>query len=423
MNVLGFSKKTSGVSVSLAQVASVTVLVAQMARPVTVSQTGLLDWFDPNQGLTVDGNGNASGWINRADGERSVANTSVYTSVVAGPNGQMIRFNAPSDVGPLTYNALSASSLRNGMTLSSGARASYGYHDAPHGYGLGDVTVLTARLTPTTQELYFNGVPVSVKTTAVTPYYTFAGTTCQIGNSVKGDIGDVLVYDATATLDDLNATGVALAEAYGEPWTVSGGRRYVGASTITIPLTVAAGAQIAGTGTLSGLLRLESGASLVLAGGAETAGLNATGGVACADGVAVVFEQLPESGKTYALLSYGAGVATGGEHLSIHYRGILSNDMSSQAFTFAAGEYSATRTWAGGDGVWSNACPNWLEGDQRFYVADHVVFETSSAAAAIDVPASVKPTTMNVNSDAPYTFTGDGPLQIGGNLRNAAKGS
>lgn len=41
---------------------------------------------------------------------------------------------------------------------------------------------------------------------------------CKFGNSWVGRIGDVLVYDSSASVNDLGQTGQALAERYGLTW-------------------------------------------------------------------------------------------------------------------------------------------------------------------------------------------------------------
>jgi len=81
----------------------------------------------------------------------------------------------------------------------------------------GSLTILTARLTPTAQELYLNGTLVSSAATAVSDYNLSIGD-FWIGNSWFGRIGDVLVYDATPSVNNLGDTGAALAGSYGLTW-------------------------------------------------------------------------------------------------------------------------------------------------------------------------------------------------------------
>ncbi|TVS10441.1 MAG: hypothetical protein EA419_10680 [Wenzhouxiangella sp.] len=224
-----------------------------------VSQSGLIDWFNPDHGLFLDGAGWVVEWTNLADESRSTGGSSAATTVAAVNGRRMIRFNSPVEGGHLGYPSPGSQSLAAGYSvfvvfrlnepiadghifprfwrgandtsafffrrsagevevkadpLAPSARPSHPYANR---YGTGNIAILTARLTPTSQELYFNGVMVSSSESPITTY-TIDDTLFQIGNSVRGDIADVLVYDHSATLEDLDVTGQALAEAYGTAW-------------------------------------------------------------------------------------------------------------------------------------------------------------------------------------------------------------
>jgi autotransporter-associated beta strand protein len=271
-----------------------------------VSTTGLVDWFDPDAGVTTDVNGNVEIWTNQANGGRSVTTPSTATSVVAGPGGSMIRFDAPNNDGQLSYPSAGTAAYADGYTVfsvvrinvpttdwnsfprlwrgandgnamfmrksngtvevkSNGAARPASSFTAAYTVGdptadpatLGEVAILAARVTPTSQELLFNGDVVS--STASQLSYAVDNATIQIGNSVKADMGDVLVYDATASLTGLNETGLALAQKNGVGWTVSGGSPTV-SGALSVPVTVAGGAlTFAGSSSTTGLLAVDSG--------------------------------------------------------------------------------------------------------------------------------------------------------------------
>jgi len=220
---------------------------------------GLVDLFDPNQGIVVDSNGAVASWQNLANSSRSTG-ASANTQMVSGPNGQsMIRFTTPVDGGHLGYASPGSSSLNLGYSVmlvlrmnepiavgntfprlwrgANDAHAFFlrkssenlevkanplGISDRPaapyeNSYAIGDIAILTARLTSTSQELFFNGTLVSSSAVAIGSY-AIDDSSFQIGNSVRGDIGHVLVFDRTATVEDLGQAGIELARRYGTAW-------------------------------------------------------------------------------------------------------------------------------------------------------------------------------------------------------------
>jgi len=281
------------------------VLFVATARSQTISTTGLLDHFNPNLGVSTDVNNNVVGWTNQAAAGRSVTAGNTTTTVVAGPNGSMLRFNAASGSGQLVYASAGSAVYSDGYTVFAvvrinldasewnsfprlwrGANDNDGLYfrqstatveyktgtSTPRplssyqaAYGLGDIAILGARISASSRDLYFNGRLVSSATGEAT--ITVDNSTLQIGNSVKGDIGDVLVYNNSATLAVFNQTGIALAEAYGQPWTVSGPHPLDG--PVTVPLTVATGTlNVSGAGSLAGTLQLGEAAGLQFTNGA-----------------------------------------------------------------------------------------------------------------------------------------------------------
>ncbi|NQT51188.1 LamG domain-containing protein, partial [bacterium] len=216
-----------------------------------------VDHFDADAGVTLAGGGDVTGWTNQATGN-DVTVGDPDTTVVAGPAEQdMIRFNNPSNGAGLRYTV--SGGLASGYTVFAVVRLNDTIdgiaNDYPRflrttgdtqalfirqsddqvevlahpigtrpqadyagPYGVGDVAILTARLTGTSQELYFNGALVGAAKTVVANYTIADGNTWEIGNSVKGDIGEILVYNSSASLADINETGMQLASDYGTTW-------------------------------------------------------------------------------------------------------------------------------------------------------------------------------------------------------------
>jgi formylglycine-generating enzyme required for sulfatase activity len=224
-----------------------------------VSQNGLIDWFNPDHGLFLDSDGRVAQWTNQAAETRSTGSSAAATTVSAVNGRRMVRFDSPANGGHLQYHSPGAQTLADGYTvfvvfrlnepiadgndfprLWRGADDSHAFflrhtteeveikanplavsarpsHPFAAGYDTGDFAILTARLTPSSQQLYFNGVMVSGSESPIATY-TIDDSLFQIGNSVRGDIGDVVVYNHSANLADLDVTGQALAEAYGTTW-------------------------------------------------------------------------------------------------------------------------------------------------------------------------------------------------------------
>ncbi len=223
--------------------------------------TSLVDHFDADFGISSDNSGSVTGWINKAGGN-DVTVGDPETSVVEGPNGQsMVRFdNADGGVGlqytvsgglSKGYTAIVVARLNTAVNTISNAylrmlrtvddaqvlfirqssdqievkadpltRSDRPVHDYSPTYSTGDILILVARLTETGQELYFNGVLVDSSSIPISSY-TISDTvdSWEIGNSMRmADIGSVLVYDHTLTIDGLNNVGMALAQEYGTTW-------------------------------------------------------------------------------------------------------------------------------------------------------------------------------------------------------------
>lgn len=277
--------------------AAVAVLVAVSGISTALGQistTGLLDHFNPNLGVTTDGSGNVSGWTNQATPGRSVSTGNATTTVVPGPNGSMLRFDAANNSGQLAYGSAGSAAYADGLTVftvvrfnsptsawnsfprlwrgaddnvalflrtNGTAEVKLGGYSRPASsytnvYQLGDPTadpptlgqiaIVATRASASERQLFFNGAVAATRSGGDS---TFAvdNTTLQIGNSVRGDIGDVLVYNSSGTVSGFNETGLALAQAYGVPWTLTGGEATT-TQAITAPITFAGGTLALGTG-------------------------------------------------------------------------------------------------------------------------------------------------------------------------------
>ncbi len=117
---MSLDKSTRCVSFVAAMTAALLAATgAAMAAPV-VSTQGLIDWFDPDVGLTLDSTGYVTAWANQAMGN-NVTVADPQTSVVAGPNStNMIRFANPGNGAGLRYNA--SGILTTGYTLFAAVR-------------------------------------------------------------------------------------------------------------------------------------------------------------------------------------------------------------------------------------------------------------------------------------------------------------
>ncbi len=248
---------------------SLLVVAPVLSHAQSISTTGLVDHFDPSSGLSTNGDGAVTGWVNQADNNRSVGTPGrLETNLVLSENfPPMIQFNSTyagsiDSSSALTYASPGSAALESGYTtflvfnltsnLNSGlqykrlwrgandAQGLYfdrgttsavikanpvGAADRPRSnyldtYALNEIAILTARVTPTSQELYFNGQLVDSRSVSVASY-AIDNAIFEIGNGLDvGQIGHVLVYDNRASMADLNRTGVYLAGQYGTSWAV-----------------------------------------------------------------------------------------------------------------------------------------------------------------------------------------------------------
>ncbi len=248
---------------------AIPIAAASVSAAPVVSTQGLIDWFDPGVGLTLDATGYVTAWANQGSGN-AITGPLQQTSLVAGPNDtNMIRFDLGNGQAGLRYNP--SGHLKDGYTIFAAVRVNdpianwndfqrfvrtaddqqvlFARKASPagdtqiiaypitqpganrpsylytNGYalgdgegGLGDLAILTARLEQDRQTLYFNGTPVAERTVSATVPYTVGASQWEIGNSVIGDIGNVLIYDNSLTDAGFDMTGMALAAHYGVAW-------------------------------------------------------------------------------------------------------------------------------------------------------------------------------------------------------------
>lgn len=237
----------------------------------SISTVGLVDHFDPAAGLTTNEEGQVTAWVNQADNSRSIGTPSELRTklILSEDSPPMIQFNSEWQTGyiydgGLSYASPGSAALESGYTvfvtlsltdvladeptqnrfkrLWRGTDDSHGLYldktdqsawfkanpvaagSRPRSnylaeFGVDDIAILTARMTPDSQEFYFNGKLVDSRSSTVASY-AIDNATFEIGNGLDiGKIGQVLVYDNSASLTDLDLTGASLGNLYGVAWT------------------------------------------------------------------------------------------------------------------------------------------------------------------------------------------------------------
>jgi fibronectin-binding autotransporter adhesin len=227
----------------------------------------------------------------------------------------------------------------------------------------------------------------------------------------------------------ISGTGGALTKTGAGTLTLSGASTYDGATSVnagrlnltgslTSALSVASGASITGTGSTTGLLTMNAGSAIALAGGATTTSLTANG-VNFAGATTFSFLSVPVAG-VYDVITFGAGPLTNASNLTSTARGSFSTLSDKITFTSLGAQ---TRTWGGVAGNWAIGDTNlWVEGDQDFFEGDDVVFSEPAAANAVTITGAVNPGSVTVNNTTNgYTFAGAGAINgVGGLTKNGA---
>lgn len=226
-------------------------------------------------------------------------------------------------------------------------------------------------------------------------------------NPISGS-GAVTIGGVTGTLVNSGGTQTV---------TLSGTNTYTGTTTVgqgrlnltgslTSAINVQAAGKISGTGSTTGLLTTIAGSGISLAGGATTTSLTVNG-VTFSGATTVLFESNAIAGTTYDVLTYGLGTVTNPGNLTVGWRGTLSDDTVNKKLVFTAAA-SGTRTWNTTTGTWATGSgTNFVEGDQKFYGADSVVFGDIASDSTITLSGRLAPTAITVSNSANrYTFTG-----------------
>lgn len=327
-----------------------------------------------------------------------------------------------SGSGPLTFNSLAAITAQEGFILTGTNTFTGPMTIEPNG------TVRIGGSATTTQ----NG--------------TGAGTLGSINPSVAITNNGILGFgwtDAQTFANPISGSGIVRLGRTGgvlpatQVVTLSGASTYTGATqvnagrlnltgSITSPITVAAGASVSGTGSTTGLLTLSTGGGIALAGGATTTSLTVNGATFSGANV-VTFLTPAVAGTVYEVFTYGSGLVTSPENLSVNWRGTLEEDGPSQAYIFTAGS-TATLTWNTTSGTWQQGVAgNWTGGDGTFYGGDTVIFNEPAAPSTVTLAGLLTPASVTVNNFSnAYTFSGTaGSAEITGtaNLVKSGTGS
>jgi fibronectin-binding autotransporter adhesin len=200
---------------------------------------------------------------------------------------------------------------------------------------------------------------------------------------------------------------------------VSAGRLNLSGS-LASAISVGAGASISGSGSTSGLLTMNEGSSILLAGGGTTTSLTANG-VNFAGATTFSFLNVPLAG-VYDVVTFGSGPLTNASNLTSTARGSFSTLADKIIFTSLGAQ---ARTWAGGSGTWATGDTNrWNEGDQDYFEGDTVTFNDSVEATTVTIAGSINPGSVVVNnSSSGYTFNGTGAITGAASLTKSGSGT
>ena len=304
------------------------------------------------------------------------------------------------------YILSGANTFTGGMTIDSGAFVRIGGADAGTGSAVaGNNGSLAAALAVTN-----NGQLRLTRNDTWTLANNISGTgTLSIGGTQGTTTSQVVTLSGSSTF-----TGAT---------TLVNGRANLTGS-MKSAITVSSGAKLSGTGSTTGLLTMNAGSGLALAGGANTTSLTVNGAT-FGGATTVTFDTNAIPSTAYDVFTYGSGTVTNPGNLSVAWRGSLSNDTTNKKYVFTAGA-AATRTWNTTTGTWEigGSGTNWAEGDQKFYSGDTVVFNEAAGAAVITLSGRLNPAAVTVNNSTNgYTFTGaDGTADITGAATLAKSG-
>ena len=228
----------------------------------------------------------------------------------------------------------------------------------------------------------------SAHTLSVASNFTFSGAwtgTATVNKTAAGDL----------TLSGSNA-------GYSGTLNINGGR-VTFASPFAAPVNMAAAGQIGGESTLSGAVALNGGGIYIdpLTPGA----LSFTGPLNVTGTNTVNLLTMPAPGADIAVLT-ASNLVTGGpaNFTATGYRSAVFTQPVAGQIHMTTG--NASRTWNGGAAWDVGISSNWLEGDNKYYQADAVIFgDTGVGSIAITGVLTPSSITFNNTSGNDYFFT------------------
>lgn len=231
------------------------------------------------------------------------------------------------------------------------------------------------------------------------------GATLAINRSDAFTFGRLLTGAGGFENKGAGTTTLTLPQTYTGPTSVTGGRLAL-TSSLTSDVTVASGAKISGTGSTTGLLTMSAGSSIALAGAAATTSVTANGASFGAT-TNLIFDATPIPSTVYDVVTYGSGTVPDFNNMGTGFRGTFANDAGNKKITFTAGTVG-TRTWNTTTGAWAvNTGTNFVEGDQKYFDGDTVVFGDIASDSTVTRIGNLAPGAFSITNTAnSYTFTG-----------------
>ena len=190
-------------------------------------------------------------------------------------------------------------------------------------------------------------------------------------------------------------------------------------------VTLANGTTLSGEGIINGKLSMGSTTGMTLrVNGTTTEALTANHPV-LGGPCQVLLDSLPDPLAPITVLNYTTltGTVADFHNAPTSLRRLAFTDTG----TSITGEVViASRTWAGSvNGAWDSTTLNWLEGDQRFFTGDTVLFTDAAVNKAVTIANPVSPAAVEVNNTTgnDFTITGKMTTPVGGNLVKRGTGN
>lgn len=254
-------------------------------------------------------------------------------------------------------------------------------------------------------------------------FVTYGGST----GTISGGLAGTGNLDLNSTNPSHNGTFSITGDsgAYSGALTLVQGRLNFDGTAFGGSIMIPDGTQLAGEGTLAGTLTLgtTSGAVLRMAGASEEA--LTVGDLVLTGTTSVVLDSLPTEPGTMTLVNYTALTGTV-SNLTNSASSLRRLAFSDTGTAIVCTVDSGTRTWSGtASGLWDSAALNWVEGDQRFFTGDAVLFTDSGTTKTVSVSGSVNPASVTVNNSVgnDYTITGQMVTPVGGHMVKTGTGT